>query len=48
MRAFLITLLTIFICIGCANSNVYSRGEIPPWYENTISTCEQKTEECLV
>ena len=53
MKATILILLIIAGCFGCKNSNVYSRGETPPWYleDDTDIHCstvsEEGTQECL-
>lgn len=51
MKASVLILLVIAACFGCTNSNVYSRGETPPWYleeEDTYcSNTTEETQECV-
>jgi hypothetical protein len=47
MKTLLIILLITCACIGCANSNVYSRGETPLWYEYNITECDKEKKGCL-
>lgn len=48
MKPAILILLIIAGCFGCKNSNVYSRGETPDWYEETSVPCPySEAEECL-
>lgn len=53
MRAVVLISLVIAGCFGCTNSNVYSRGETPPWYleEDADIHCsnvsEEEAQECF-
>ena len=48
MKGLLVICTIVYVCSGCKNSNVYSRGELPPWYEEyTTVTCSEKSDECL-
>ena len=47
IQSTILILLIIAGCFGCKNSNVYSRGETPPWYleDDTDIHCSNVSEE---
>ena len=48
MKPAILILLIIAGCFGCKNSNVYSRGETPDWYDEPSVQCTySESEECV-
>jgi len=46
MKSLILICIVTLGCYGCTNSNVYSRGELPPWYNELTTECDNK-EECF-